>query len=219
MPVGKSRSIELPAPRFDGSVSIEKCLRERRSVRAFKRKRSTLSVVSQLVWAAQGVTEPMDAPAGWSWGPWQGGKRTAPSAGATYPLELFVVVGDAEGMTPGVYQYRPLEHRLEEVASGDRRAALASAASGQEWIAQAPVVFVVGAVPERTEMKYGTRSARYIHVEAGHAVMNICLQAVALGLGSTVVGAFQDESVKKLMGMSKDVIPLLVVPVGTPAEE
>ena len=160
----------------------------------------------------------MDAPPNWSWGTWPGGKRTAPSAGALYPLEVYVVVGKVDGLPPAIYKYKPPTHQLITVSSGDRREQLATAALGQRWIQGAPLVIVVGAVYKRTEVKYGERAARYVHIEAGHAVENVCLQAVALELGTTVVGAFKDEDVKKVVGMPEEEQPLLIVPVGRPAQ-
>ncbi len=209
--------IRLPAPRLDGPISVERSLQARRSVRSFKKESVSLQIVSQLVWAAQGITQKSDAPAGWPWGAWQGGRRTAPSAGALYPLELYVICGAVSDLKPGIYKYKPQTHQLTLVRAGDHRSRLSAAASGQEWIAGAPCIFVVGAVFARTEVKYGQRTARYVHMEAGHAIENICLQAVALDLGSTVVGAFRDADVKEVVGMEKDEEPLAIVPVGKPA--
>jgi SagB-type dehydrogenase family enzyme len=207
-------AIQLPAPRFDSPCSVEKALLSRRSVRAFKEESISMAVLSQLLWAAQGITLKMDAPPNWAWGPWQGGKRTAPSAGALYPLELYVVAGNVEGLKPGVYKYKPQSHQLFEVETGDKRSELAAAAVGQKWIQSSPCVFVVGAVYSRTEVKYGERAARYAHIEVGHAVENVCLQALALDLGTTMVGAFKDDEVKKVVGMSAEEQPLAIVPVG-----
>jgi len=209
-----SQSVQLPAPRLDGKCSVEKALATRRSVRAFKDESISIGALSQLVWAAQGMTLKTDAPTGWSWGTWQGGKRTAPSAGALYPLELYVVAGKVDGLKPGVYKYKPQTHQLISIGRGDKREELATAALGQKWTAGAPCVFVVGAVYKRTEVKYGDRAPRYVHIEVGHAVENICLQAVALDLGTTMVGAFKDGDVKKVLGMSDDEEPLAIVPVG-----
>ena len=212
-----SQAIALPAPRLDGSCSVEKALATRRSVRAFKDEPLSIAKLSQLVWAAQGVTLKTDAPPNWQWGTWQGGRRTAPSAGALYPLELYAIVGNADGLKPGVYKYRPQTHQLLVVSTGDKRSALATAALGQKWIQTAPCVLVVGAVHGRTEIKYRERAPRYVHIEVGHAVENICLQAVALDLGTTMVGAFNDDHVKKVVGMAQDEQPLAIVPVGKSA--
>lgn len=208
--------IRLPAPRSDGPMSVERALQARRSVRSFTRESVSLQVISQLAWAAQGITRRAEAPAGWQWGTWQGGRRTAPSAGALYPLELYAVCGAVNDLSPGIYKYKPQTHQLALVRAGDHRLKLSAAAMGQQWMGAAPCIFVVGAVFARTEVKYGQRAARYVHIEAGHAVENICLQAVALELGSTMVGAFRDSEVKEVLGMAKDEEPLAIVPVGKP---
>jgi SagB-type dehydrogenase family enzyme len=207
-------AVQLPSPTLDGGCSIEKALATRRSVRAFKDESLSMSTLSQLAWAAQGITRKMSAPPGWSWGSWQGGRRTAPSAGALYPLELYVVAGKVEGLKQAVYRYKPQTHELLTLVAGDWRSELAKAALGQKWIEGAPCVFVVGAVYRRTEVKYGERASRYVHIEVGHAVENICLQAVGLDLGTTMVGAFKDDDVKRVLGMPLEEEPLAIVPVG-----
>ena len=206
--------IALPAPNHDSQCSVEKALANRKSVRAFKGEALSLATISQLVWAAQGITRKTDAPPGWRWGTWPGGRRTAPSAGALYPLELFAVVGNVDGLNPAVYRYKPQTHELLIVTAGDKRATLATAALGQKWMETAPCVFVVSAVYKRTEVKYEERAPRYVHIEVGHAVENICLQAVALDLGTTMVGAFNDDEVKAVVGMTAEEQPLAIVPVG-----
>lgn len=211
---GVAQVIQLPAPRLDGPCSVEKALATRRSVRAFKDEPLSIGTLSQLVWATQGITLKTDAPLNWQWGPWQGGRRTAPSAGALYPLELYVFVGNVDGLKPGLYKYKPQTHQLLVVASRDKRSELATAALGQKWIETAPCVVVVGAVYSRMEAKYRERAARYVHIEVGHAVENLCLQAVALDLGTTMVGAFKDDEVKKVAGMAQDEQPLAIVPIG-----
>jgi len=206
--------IQLPDPRKEGEVSVEEALAVRRSVRSFFNEAMSFEVLSQLVWACQGVTLVMESPPGWLWGTWAGGKRTAPSAGALYPLETYLLTGDITGLGAGTYRYVPQSHQLELVGTGDKRKELALAARGQDWIAEAPAIFVVGAVLSRTAVKYAERAARYVHMEAGHAVENICLQAVALGLGTTVVGAFRDAEVHAVVGMRPEEVPLVIVPVG-----
>jgi SagB-type dehydrogenase family enzyme len=207
-------SVTLPAPQCEGRCSVESALATRRSVRGFKDEPMSLAILSQLLWAAQGVTLKMDAPEGWSGGIWQGGKRTAPSAGAIYPLEVYVVAGNVVDLKPGVYKYRPLEHELLSVSTGDRRAQMVTRGPGQKWIEEAPCLLVVAAINARLIGKFGERAARYAHFEVGHAVENVCLQAVALGLGSTMVGAFMDEAVKEIVGMTGGEQPLAIVPVG-----
>jgi len=193
--------IELPPPVEKGTMSVESALRARRSVRRFKDAPLSLAEVSQLLWSAQGVTHPA-------------GLRTAPSAGALYPLELHLVVGEVSGLPAGVYRYRVGSHQLARVATGDRRATLSDAALGQGWIAKAAAVLVVSAVYDRTTVKYGRRGDRYVHLEAGHVAENVALQAVALGLGMTPVGAFHDQRVKSVVEMANREQPLYLLPLG-----
>lgn len=195
--------IKLPEPRHDSETSIESALRRRQSVREFSREALTLAEVSQLLWAAQGTTDPE-------------GRRTAPSAGALYPLEVFLVSGKQGGLAAGVYRYRPREHDLVCVAEGDWRAKLATAALEQDRLANAPVTIVITAVYERTARKYKQRAERYVHMEVGHAVENVHLQAVALDLGTVVVGAFDDAEVKRVLSLPANEQPLCLMPIGKP---
>jgi SagB-type dehydrogenase family enzyme len=193
--------IKLPEPQYDSDVSLEQSLLERRSVRDYAGEPLTLQEISQLMWAAQGLTDPR-------------GFRTAPSAGGLYPLELHIVVGDVEDLLPGVYRYQPDGHQLVKTADGDKRAELAQAALEQEWVEEGAVDFVFTAVYERTTGKYGQRGIRYVHMEAGHAAQNLCLQATALGLGAVTIGAFYDKEVSRLLNLPADEEPLYVIPVG-----
>lgn len=202
-PDASSLRLDLPEPRREGRMSLEQALTQRRSVRAWKAEPLPLAALSQLLFAAQGITDPR-------------GLRTAPSAGALYPLEIFAVAGAVTGLDAGLYRYEPAGHRIERVVAGELRAALAGATWGQEWMAGAPLVLVIGAVPERASGKYGGRAMRYVHVEAGHAGQNVCLQAVALGLGSVVVGAFDDDRVRNVLGLPAEVDPLVLLPLGAP---
>ncbi|MDI6869475.1 MAG: SagB/ThcOx family dehydrogenase [Coprothermobacterota bacterium] len=188
--------ISLPPPVLKGEFTLEEVLKARRSVRDFKEKDLSLSQVGQLLWAAQGITSP-------------DGKRTAPSAGALYPLEVYYFFKDGWG------HYNPEKHVLEILGKEDKRQDLARASFNQSWIAEAPGVFVIVGFVERTAKKYGERAERYVILEAGHACQNLLLQAVALGLGGTSVGAFSDEEIKKILGV--DALLLYVVPVGYPA--
>ncbi len=199
---GGAGPVALPAPRGDGPLSVEGALASRRSVRAYRKEPLTLAELGQLLWAAQGIT------AHW-------GGRSAPSAGATYPLEVFAVVGEVEGLAPGVYQYQPKGHGLLRRKTGDVRAELSRAALGQAWVREASVVLVLAARYERTTQRYGERGVRYVHLEVGHAGQNIYLQATALGLGTVAVGAFSDEEVQRLLGIEE--APLYLMPVGRPA--
>lgn len=197
-------SIPLPAPETRGTVSVEEAISRRRSIREYSKQPLTLRELSQLLWAAQGITEHK----------WK--LRAAPSAGATYPIEVYVVVGedDVVGLSPGVYQYIPDGHELRLLFLGDVRDQLSSASLGQAWVAQAPVDLVITAVYERTTMRYGDRGVRYVHMEAGHVAENIYLEATALNLGTVAVGAFEDEEVQKALGLPGDHKPLYVMPVG-----
>ena len=193
--------IKLPEPSYMGNTSVEAALSQRRSIRDYSGENLTLDEVSQLLWAAQGITAP-----------WGG--RTAPSAGALYPLELYVVVGNVEGIDKGVYKYSREEHELEKVKEGDIRAELADAAVGQECVRDAAIDIVFTAVYERTTRKYGERGIRYVHMEAGHAAQNVYLQAVSLDLGTVVIGAFFDDRVKELVNAGEQENPLYIMPVG-----
>ncbi len=195
-----SADVSLPAPPKAGAMSLEEALAHRRSEREFVASPLTLPEVSRLVWAAQGVTAT--------------GHRTAPSAGATYPLEVYLAVGNVENLSSGVYHYMPERHQLEIVSDGDIRLRLADAAVGQEWLSRAPVLVIIAAVPDRTAARYGKRAERYVHMEAGHAAQNVLLQAVALGLGATPVGAFKDTEVSRLLQLPAGEAPLYLIPVG-----
>ena len=193
-------TIKLPEPEYSSEVSVEEALRARRSVRVYTNDVLTPAEVSQLLWAAQGVTAP-------------GGLRTAPSAGALYPLRVYIATGRVVNIPSGIYKYDPLEHVITNIAEGDRRAELAAAA-GQAWIKDGAVVIVLSAVYARTGKKYNGRSTRYVHMEAGHAAQNIYLQAVSLHLGTVLVGAFDDRKIKKIIGMPREERPLGLMPVG-----
>lgn len=193
--------IKLPEPEYDSPTSIEQALFNRRSVRDYKDEPLTLTEVSQLLWAAQGITDPRDL-------------RTAPSAGALYPLEVYVVVGNVSNLPSGIYRYKPHEHELEKILEGDKRAELRTAALGQSSVKDGAIVVVFSAVYERTTQKYGERGIRYVHMEVGHAAQNVYLQAVSLKLGTVVVGAFQDDAVKMITNMPDEEHPLYIMPVG-----
>lgn len=194
-------TITLPAPRSAGPLSLEQAIGQRRSVREYSATPLSMEELSQLLWAAQGITSPA-------------GGRAAPSAGGTYPLELYVVAGMVTDLGSGVYHYLPEEHTLTMTKSGDLRAELAEACLSQEWVASAPADVVVAAVYERTTERYGERGVRYVHLEAGHAAQNLCLQATALGLGAVTVGAFSDDQVATLLPLGEGETPLYVIPVG-----
>lgn len=196
-----SGPVALPKPRTTGNVSIEQALHQRRSLRSYSRAALSLEETGQLLWAAQGVTA-------------RSGYRTAPSAGALYPLETFLCAGRVEGLPAGVYRYRPDRHDLVVLAAGDRRAELAAAALAQSWVREAPVVIALAAVYRRVTGRYMQRGVRYAWMEAGHAAQNVLLQAVALGLGGVPVGAFDDRAVARVLRMAPEEEPLYLIPLG-----
>lgn len=198
---GEAEDIKLPQPYDEGHVSIEKALLLRRSVREYSDRPLALNEISQLLWAAQGITNPS-------------GFRTAPSAGALYPLAIYLVAGNVKDIPPGVYKYKPKGHTLANVIKGDKRAQLSVAALGQSCVKKSAAVIVLAAVYERTMKKYGQRGIRYVHIEVGHASQNIYLQAVSLDLGTVVIGAFDDGKVKKTLHMLSTEQPLSIMPVG-----
>jgi SagB-type dehydrogenase family enzyme len=189
----------LPSPLASGAISLEAALAGRRSVREFGSAPLTKAQIGQLLWAAQGITDPAS------------GGRTAPSAGALYPLELYVATTD------GFAHYLPARHALRRLSVNDPRARLAEAAGGQGAVASAPAVFVLAGVVERTRTKYGDRAERYVQLEAGHAAQGLLLEAVALGLGAVPVGAFDDGEVREILGLGAGETPLYLIPVGPPA--
>ena len=201
----KARRIVLPSPAHEGA-SVEAALRKRRSVRNYSSDPLTLTQLAQLLFAAQGTTgrmygEPL---------------RTAPSAGALYPFEIYVVANNVEALDRGIYHYAVREHQLELVREGDFRGAITEAALQQEMLGEADVSFVLAAVVDRTRYKYGERGFRYVYMEAGHISQNIYLQAVSLGLGSVGVGAFLDHEVSKLIGLDGEAeVPIYLHAVGT----
>jgi SagB-type dehydrogenase family enzyme len=192
-------SVALPTPLESGTMSLEEALRARHSVREFEPTPLTDRQLGQLLWAAQGVTHD--------------GHRTAPSAGALYPLELYVA------SAAGFSHYEPEPHRLTPLAARDLRAGLRRAAYDQAEISEAPATFVIAAVFERTAQKYGERSARYVPMEAGHAAQNLLLEATALGLGAVPMGAFDDVRVAQVLDLPGDQKPLYLIPVGRAREK
>lgn len=197
----ESEVTQLPEPRYDSPTSIEKALLDRRSVRDYKDEPVTLAKVAQLLWAAQGITDSR-------------GLRTAPSAGALYPLELYVVAGNVKNLPNGIYRYRHHDHKLVRVAKGDKRTELCHAALGQSSVKDAAAVIVFSGVYERTTGKYGARGIQYVHIEVGHAAQNVYLQAVSLNLGTVIIGAFHDDEVKRVLNMPAREQPLCIMPVG-----
>lgn len=198
-PIGDDSLISLPVPDTTGKVTVEQALLHRRSVRSYANEPLTLEDIGQLLWAAQGKTDKVFG-------------RTAPSAGATYPMELFLVVGRVTGLDPGIYHYQVERHALKPLMIGDRRRELARAAFGQSCVEQAPANLVLACDYKRTTRRYGERGFRYVHMEAGHIGENVALQAVARGLGTVMVGAFNDSGVQRILQTAYS--PLYIIPVG-----
>lgn len=193
--------IKLPKPKYDSKTSVEKTLLERRSIREYKDAPLTIEEVSQLLWSAQGITTPQ-------------GFRTAPSAGALYPLEVYVVVGNVTNLSDGIYKYKPHSHELMLITKGDKRKELCLSALGQSCVKNGAINIVFSAVYERVTRRYGERGIKYVHMEVGHSAQNVSLQAISLNLGTVVIGAFYDDKVKKVMNMPDEEEPLYIMPVG-----
>jgi SagB-type dehydrogenase family enzyme len=204
--------IKLPSPQLKGKVSLEETILRRRAVRRYHREPLDLSQLSQILWSAQGITGTREF-------------RAAPSAGATYPIEIFVFVGKQgviasevkqapEELQAGIYHYEADSHSLSLHKPADLRPDLARATLDQEFIIDTPVDIVICALYHRTSYRYGRCGERYVHIEVGHVGENIHLQAVALGLATVEVGAFHDEEVRKVLGVEEQIKPLYIMPLG-----
>jgi SagB-type dehydrogenase family enzyme len=196
----------LPEPNLKGAKSLEEAILERRSTRDYQDKGLNLDQVSQILWAGQGITDESS------------GFRSAPSAGALYPLDLYLVVGEngVKELTAGVYHFIPQGHKLEKISSGDLRTKVMEASLNQVFIAQAPIVLIITGEYERTTKKYGERGKQYVHLEAGHVGQNIYLQVESLGLGTVTVGAFDGEEIIKILNLPQAHKPFYVMPIGYP---
>jgi len=193
--------IHLPAPKMSGTVSFEEAVVNRRSVREYATTPLEISEISQLLWAAQGLTDPS-------------GFRAAPSAGALYPLEIYIACGNVTGLSAGVYQYLPESHALDRVIGRDVREDLYRSALQQPSVRDAAAVIIIAADYNRTTKKYGERGIRYVHMEAGHTSENIYLQAYTLGIGTVAIGAFDDNGITSVLGLPHNQTPLYLMPVG-----
>lgn len=193
----------LPAPSRQGGMAVAEAIQKRRTIRRFATKPLSQEQVGQLLWAASGITDPR-------------GLRAAPSAGALYPLDVYLVAGERQvpGLAAGVYQYLPEKHALRKIRDGDRRGAAAQASLHQLWMAEAPILVLITGEYRRCQVKYGNRGVRYTLMEAGHVGQNIFLQAEALGLGAGIVGAFDDAALTQALGLPPAHEPLLLMPVG-----
>ncbi len=197
--------VRLPEPRHDGPISVEAALAAWRSVREFSAKPINIDTLAQLLWACQG-------PVG------NGRHRTAPSAGGTYPLEILVAAGNVDGLESGLYRYDGASHVLHRTAIGDFRRELYAATVGQTSGAVAPVSLLFVADYDRSTARYGTRGMAYTLIETGHVGQNLYLQATALGLGTTAIGAFREDVVRTVLNLEPQEHPVYLFPVGTPAD-
>jgi SagB-type dehydrogenase family enzyme len=193
----------LAAPERTGRMPLEQALARRRSVRHYRDQPLALAAVSQLLWAAQGTTG-------------SGGRRTAPSAGALYPLELHLVAERVEGLAAGVHRYLPATHALERSVAEAAASTLQRAAMGQPAVGAAAAVVAITAVEARAAGKYGARAGRYVAFEAGAAAQGLALQAVSLGLGTVVIGGFDEAAVVRALRLPQGERPVVLMPVGVP---
>ncbi|MFX1595350.1 MAG: SagB/ThcOx family dehydrogenase [Promethearchaeota archaeon] len=188
--------IQLPKPKLIGEKSLEECIYQRESVRSYKERNFEIEKVSQILWATQGM---------------KGYKRTVPSAGATYPLEIYLTLKDK-----GFFHYNPKKHSIDLINDKDLSIKLAEASWDQYFIAEAYLNIIICAIYERTTQRYGERGIRYIFIEVGHCAQNVHLEACALGLSSVPIGAFEDYKVKKVLDLPKKIEPLYIIPIGYP---
>ncbi|HWC53530.1 MAG TPA: SagB/ThcOx family dehydrogenase [Chitinophagaceae bacterium] len=193
--------ITLPEPVYKSETSVEEAMLKRRSVRDFKDEPLELTQIGQLLWAAQGIT-------------YTKLRRTIPSAGALYPLEIYLVSGNVKSLDAGVYSYQPVDHTLTLIKKGDKRNQLSAAALMQEAPKKAPATIVIAVDYHRTTTKYLKKGNRFVNMEVGHSAQNIYLQAVSLKLGVVCMGAFIKSLVKEILQLPKKQEPLYLIPVG-----
>lgn len=197
-----ARRTQLPDLRSYRGLSFEEVLERRRSIRDYATGPLTLDELSRLLYAAQGITSDR-------------GLRTAPSAGALYPIEVYAIVHNVVDLEPGLLHYAVNSHELERVRSGDLREALVAAALGQSHVGTAGVALVLTAIFQRARWKYRERTYRYVLMEAGHIAQNVYLAATSLGLGACAVGAFLDDQLNELLGVDGEAeAALYLVTVG-----
>jgi SagB-type dehydrogenase family enzyme len=198
-----AEAVKLPAPNTKGGIPLTEALQARRTVRHFAARPLELAQISQLLWEADGLSDPR-------------GLRTSPSAGATYPLDLYLVVGErgAANLPAGIYHYEVRAHALSPGTRGDLRALVAGACLHQTWVIEAPVMVVITGEYRRCSARYGQRGIRYTHMEAGNVSQNLFLAAESLGLGAGIVGAFDDQALAEVLKLPPAHEALLVMPVG-----
>jgi SagB-type dehydrogenase family enzyme len=200
----ENKPIPLPQPRFKSAVSVEEALKNRRTIRTFRDAPLSLPEVSQILWAAQGITATRGTRE----------LRTAPSAGALYGLDTYLVASKVEGLEAGLYRYVPKGHELVLIRKGDFRKELNAATLGQASVEEGAASLVFAAVFERITQKYQERGQKFAILEAGHASQNVYLQAETLGLGTVAVGSFSESDVKKVLGLPPEQEPLYIMPFG-----
>jgi len=207
---GNQLSYQLPMPQTKGNISVEEALQSRRSRRQFIDKEISAEQLSQVLWSAYGITKPMNNP------PFlRGGMRTAPSAGALFPLEIYVLVGKVIGIEPGFYRYISQENKIVRLIDKDLRAELCTAAYNQKMVKDAPAVLFYSAIYSRCTQKYGDRGReRYVCMDLGHSAENVYLQVEALNLGTCAIGAFVDKAIADLLKLDKEEEPLYIMPFG-----
>jgi SagB-type dehydrogenase family enzyme len=196
-----SQAIKLPEPRTDGGISVEKALQERRSIRSFGDQPLALAEVSQLLWAAQGITDDK-------------GHRTAPSAMEAYPLQIYLLASNVTGLPSGVYHYLPEGHNLIAMQKSGLDDLYSSSAGQEAWIKGAPAIFIITSVFERLNRMMGKDSSRFVYVEAGTAAENLLLEVVSLGLASTYTAGFDANRTEELLGLPSGEKIIGVLPVG-----
>ena len=175
----------------------------------------SISELSQLLWAAQGITQKIEEPPSiWHGEQWMGGLRTAPSAGGLYPIELYIAVGKIKGLSQGLYKYNPQQHSILKVLDGDKRVDISNAALKQRCIQKGVVNIIICGDYKRTAFKYGNRAKQYVQIESGAVCQNIYLQSSALDLGTVFVGAFKDDSLKASLNIPENEHPLGIMPIG-----
>ena len=214
--------IELPSPSFESNTSVEKALNTRRSERMYLQDAIKLEDLSQILWAAQGITLKIDTvPGVWVGQEWLGGVRTAPSAGALFPIELYIAAGNVENLGQGLYKYNALNHTLIKMVDGDQREEVRKAALGQSAVKNGPACIIIAGNVGRTEYKYKSRAKQYVYIESGAVSQNIYLQCNTLGIGTVLIGAISEDPMKIALSMPDYETPIAVMPIGylIPKEE
>jgi SagB-type dehydrogenase family enzyme len=190
------------------AMPLQQALKGRRSIRNFQQEPITRDQLSYLLWASTGIQR---VEAGYEF-------RTAPSAGALYPIETYLLVNNISGLEMGLYHYSIRTHQLEQLEQADLRRQIAAAALGQRMCSAAAVVFVWSAIFQRCKYKYGQRAYRYVYLDAGHIAQNLALAAVSLNLGSCQIGAFYDDPVNELLDLNgTDESAMYLSAVGIPS--